>query len=75
MTTHVGEYSRKHVSRMLPKGLRARIPSVISGIPYGLEGAMAGEVLEFPGNLFGIVLNLEEDNVGAAVFGSVEGIK
>src|SRR5438552_18938820 len=27
---------------------------------YGLEGAMSGELLEFPGNLFGIVLNLEE---------------
>jgi len=42
---------------------------------YGLEGAMAGELLEFPGGLYGIVLNLEEDNVGAAVFGSVENIK
>jgi F-type H+-transporting ATPase subunit alpha len=42
---------------------------------YGLEGAMAGELLEFPGNLYGIVLNLEEDNVGAAVFGAVEHIK
>ena len=36
---------------------------------YGLENAMAGELLEFPGELFGIVLNLEEDNVGAAIFG------
>jgi F-type H+-transporting ATPase subunit alpha len=36
---------------------------------YGLENAMSGELLEFPGELFGIVLNLEEDNVGAAVFG------
>jgi F-type H+/Na+-transporting ATPase subunit alpha len=42
---------------------------------YGLEGAMAGELLEFPGGLYGIVLNLEEDNVGAAIFGSVEHIK
>ncbi|GAC1537868.1 MAG: F0F1 ATP synthase subunit alpha [Polyangiales bacterium] len=42
---------------------------------YGLDSAMAGELLEFPGNLYGIVLNLEEDNVGAAVFGAVEGIK
>ena len=36
---------------------------------YGLENSMSGELLEFPGELFGIVLNLEEDNVGAAVFG------
>src|SRR5436305_2925266 len=42
---------------------------------YGLEGAMAGELLEFPGNLMGLVLNLESDNVGAAVFGDVTGIK
>jgi F-type H+-transporting ATPase subunit alpha len=38
---------------------------------YGLEGAMAGELLEFPGNLMGLVLNLESDNVGAALFGEV----
>ncbi|MEJ2068716.1 MAG: F0F1 ATP synthase subunit alpha, partial [Deltaproteobacteria bacterium] len=36
---------------------------------YGLENAMAGELLEFPGELIGIVLNLEEDNVGSALFG------
>jgi F-type H+-transporting ATPase subunit alpha len=36
---------------------------------YGLENAVAGEMLEFPGNLMGMVLNLEEDNVGAALFG------
>ena len=34
---------------------------------YGLQNAMAGELLEFPGNLMGMVLNLEEDNVGAAI--------
>jgi F-type H+-transporting ATPase subunit alpha len=37
---------------------------------HGLESAMAGELLEFPGGLKGMVLNLEEDNVGAAIFGS-----
>ncbi|MBI3603361.1 MAG: F0F1 ATP synthase subunit alpha, partial [Nitrospirae bacterium] len=42
---------------------------------YGLNGAMAGEMLEFPGNLFGIALNLEEDNVGAVLMGSDVGIK
>ena len=34
---------------------------------YGLEGVMAGELVEFPGNLFGLTLNLEQDNVGIAV--------
>jgi len=36
---------------------------------HGLDGAAAGELLEFPHDLFGVVLNLEEDNVGAAIFG------
>ena len=36
---------------------------------HGLENAMAGELLKFPGGLVGMVLNLEEDNVGAAIFG------
>jgi len=42
---------------------------------YGLEGVMAGELLEFPGNLFGVALNLEEDSVGAVLMGSDAGIK
>ena len=42
---------------------------------YGLEGAMAGELLEFPGNLMGLVLNLEADNVGAVCFGDVTNVK
>ncbi len=36
---------------------------------YGLEGAMAGELLEFPGGIFGVALNLEEDTVGAVLLG------
>ena len=42
---------------------------------YGLDGAMAGEMLEFPGGLYGIALNLEEDNVGAVLVGDDTGIK
>jgi F-type H+-transporting ATPase subunit alpha len=42
---------------------------------YGLDGAMSGEMLEFPGNLFGIALNLEEDNVGVVLMGDDTGIK
>src|SRR6185312_7715327 len=53
------------------------ILSVGDGIAriYGLDKAMAGELLEFPGNLQGMVLNLEEDNVGAAIMGSYEHIR
>jgi F-type H+-transporting ATPase subunit alpha len=42
---------------------------------YGLEKAMAGELLEFPHEVFGMVLNLEEDNVGAVLLGEAEAIK
>ncbi|HJU04466.1 MAG TPA: F0F1 ATP synthase subunit alpha [Nitrospiraceae bacterium] len=42
---------------------------------YGLDGAMAGEMLEFPGSLYGIALNLEEDSVGAVLMGDDTGIK
>ena len=42
---------------------------------YGLEGAMAGELIEFPGGIMGLVLNLESDNVGAVLFGESTGIK
>jgi F-type H+/Na+-transporting ATPase subunit alpha len=42
---------------------------------YGLEQAMAGELLEFPHGVMGMVLNLEEDNVGAALLGDDRKIK
>jgi len=42
---------------------------------YGLQGAMAGELLEFTGGTFGMVLNLEEDNVGAVLLGEYSHIK
>ena len=41
---------------------------------YGLQNAMAGELLEFPGAVMGMVLNLEEDNVGAVLLGSQKNI-
>jgi F-type H+-transporting ATPase subunit alpha len=37
---------------------------------WGLDDAMSGELLKFPGDITGMVLNLEEDNVGAVLFGS-----
>ena len=42
---------------------------------HGLENAMAGELLEFPGGVRGMVLNLEEDNVGVALLGQADTIK
>jgi F-type H+-transporting ATPase subunit alpha len=53
------------------------IISVGDGIAriHGLDKAMAGELLEFPGGIMGMVLNLEEDNVGAAILGEAHHIK
>jgi len=42
---------------------------------YGLDKVAAGELLEFPHEIYGIALNLEEDNVGAALFGETHMIK
>jgi len=54
-----------------------RVISVGDGIAriYGLENAMSGELLEFPGDLVGMALNLEEDNVGAVLLGFDNDIK
>ena len=41
---------------------------------HGLENAMQGELLEFPGEVYGMVLNLEEDNVGAVLLGDQKNI-
>ncbi len=41
---------------------------------HGLENAMQGELLEFPGEVYGMVLNLEEDNVGAVLLGDSKSI-
>jgi len=53
------------------------VVSVGDGIArlYGLDKAMAGELLEFPHGIMGMVLNLEEDNVGAALLGEDRHIK
>ncbi len=42
---------------------------------HGLDQVASGELLQFPDDVFGLALNLEEDNVGAAVFGEVQAIK
>jgi F-type H+-transporting ATPase subunit alpha len=54
-----------------------RVIEVGDGIAriYGLEKAMAGELLEFPGDVYGLVLNLDADNVGAVLLGADTQIK
>ena len=53
------------------------IVSVTDGITriYGLADARYGEMLEFPGNTFGLALNLEQDSVGAVVLGEYKHLK
>ncbi len=53
------------------------VVSVSDGICriHGLSNAMQGEMLEFPGNTFGLALNLERDSVGAVILGEYEKIK
>ena len=54
-----------------------QVLSVGDGIAriYGLDNVQAGEMVEFPGGTRGMALNLEEDNVGAVVFGSDRDIR
>ena len=53
------------------------VVSVTDGIcrVHGLTDVMQGEMLEFPGNTFGMALNLESDNVGVVIFGADRDIK
>jgi F-type H+-transporting ATPase subunit alpha len=53
------------------------VTSVGDGIArlYGLDKVMAGELLAFPNEVFGMALNLEEDSIGAVLMGETEKIK
>lgn len=54
-----------------------RVVSVGDGIAtiYGLDNVLAGEMVEFPGGLKGMALNLESDSVGVVIFGNDRGVK
>ena len=54
-----------------------QVLSVGDGIArvYGLDNVQAGEMVEFPGGISGMALNLESDNVGVVIFGDDRGIK
>ncbi len=67
----IGKYSaRLEVSDV---GTVIQVADGIARI-HGLENAMQGELLEFPGEVYGMVLNLEEDNVGAVLLGDASPI-
>jgi F-type H+/Na+-transporting ATPase subunit alpha len=67
----------KNYSKSIEVTETGSVLSVGDGVArvYGLETAMAGELVEFPGEIFGMVLNLEADSVGVVIFGEDRGIK
>ena len=67
----------KHYEKRIDLRETGTVISVGDGIArvYGLENAMAMEMVEFPGGIYGICLNLEEDNVGVAIMGEDTHIK
>ncbi|HBA88914.1 MAG TPA: F0F1 ATP synthase subunit alpha, partial [Geobacter sp.] len=76
----ISEIIRKQIKEYGTEVAVAETGTIISigdGIAriHGLDKAMAGELLEFPGGITGMVLNLEEDNVGAAILGEFSEIK
>lgn len=77
--TEISEIIRNEISGFESRVDVAEVGTVIQasdGIArvYGLENAMAGELLDFPHGVRGMVLNLEEDNVGTVLFGHYEKI-
>ncbi len=67
----------KNYSKSLEVTETGTVLSIGDGVAriYGLDHAMAGELVEFPGPVYGMVLNLEQDSVGVVVFGEDRDIK
>mgnify|MGYP004622880517 FL=1 len=69
---HIKSYENK--VELTDTGSVLKVGDGIASV-YGLEKAMAGELLEFPGKVYGMALNLEEEMVGAVILGDDSGIK
>ncbi len=67
------ERYEKHIQKV-DSGTIIQVGDGIARV-YGLDDCMEGELLEFPNNVYGMALNLEQDNVGCVLLGSEEGIK
>ncbi len=67
----------KNYSKTIEVSETGSVLSVGDGVArvYGLETALAGELVEFPGEVYGMVLNLEAESVGVVIFGEDRGIK
>lgn len=83
MTIRADEISRvlkeqiKNYNKSIEVSETGSVLSVGDGVAriYGLENAMAGELVEFPNQIFGMVLNLESDSVGVVFFGDDKDIR
>ena len=73
----IKEQIKNHASGKLDVSEVGTVIQVGDGIArvYGLDNAMSGELLEFQNGVFGMALNLEEDNIGVVLLGKDEGIK
>ena len=79
-TSEISSVLTKRIEEFDGSSQMAEVGEIISvgdGIAriYGLEKVQSGELLEFPGGIYGMALNLEEDNVGAVIFGEDRHIK
>jgi F-type H+-transporting ATPase subunit alpha len=77
--SEIGELIKSRIQNLdvgAQKRTQGTVVSVTDGIVrvHGLSDAMQGEMLEFPGNTFGLALNLERDSVGAVILGEYEHI-
>ncbi|MDQ6993402.1 MAG: F0F1 ATP synthase subunit alpha [Mariprofundus sp.] len=73
-TTEISSIIKEQIKGFETAAADANIGTIVTvgdgvALIHGLSGAMSGELLEFPGDTRGIVLNLEEDSVGAVIFG------
>jgi F-type H+-transporting ATPase subunit alpha len=78
--TEISSILKNRISNFSAKTDTSEVGTVISvgdGIAriYGLEKIQAGELVEFPGKIMGMALNLESDNVGVVIFGEDKNIK
>jgi len=79
-TAEISSIIKKQIKGFEASAADANVGTLISvgdgvAIVHGLSGAMAGEMLEFPEGTMGMVLNLEEDSVGAVIFGEYTHLK
>lgn len=79
-TNEISALIQKEIENFEAKVQSADVGTVVTvgdgiAIIYGLDDAMLGELLEFPGGVYGMVQNLEPDNVGAVLLGNDVKIK